>query len=182
MTATTPGRTMTLQEYLALDDERYRHAELVDGTLVEVNPPTLLHQRMARKLATALQQATPVGYEVLQEAGWATRPGSWVREPDLLVVPSELVDAAASLLEEAPLLVVEILSPDSGVRDLVEKREEYASAGLEHYLVASPAPASLTCFRRSRTASCARSATSRGRTPWPCLRRSLPGSPSCLGS
>ena len=77
MTAMT---TMTVEDYLALDAERHRHAELVDGMLIEVTPPHGRHQLMA----------------------------------------------------------VEVLSPDSGLRDLFDKREEYAAAGLERYLVAAP--------------------------------------------
>ena len=49
---------------------------------------------------------------------------------------SDLGDAPR--LTEPPLLAVEVLSPDSVVRDLVDKRDEYAAAGLEHYLVARP--------------------------------------------
>ena len=58
-----------------------------------------------------------------------------------------LVDAPR--LVEAPLLAVEVLSPDSVIRDLVDERDEYAAAGLEHYLVARPydTPA-LWYFRR----------------------------------
>lgn len=70
-----------------------------------------------------------------------------VRDPDLLVLRTELVDAPR--LVEAPLLAVEVLSPYSVIRDLVDKRDEYAAAGLEHYLVARPydTPA-LWYFRR----------------------------------
>ena len=146
----TPSRALTLADYLALDDELRRHAELVDGVLVEVNPPFRLHQRMARNLLIALSTAAPSGYEVLQEWGWVTRPGNTAREPDLVVVPSDLVDANVAVLEEPPLLAVEILSPDSGIRDTVEKREEYAAAGLGLYLVVSPAPSpSLLLLRRA---------------------------------
>ncbi len=132
MTATT----MTVEDYLALDSERYRRSELVDGMLVEVNPPHGRHQLMAANLLVALRAIAPAGHTVLQEWGWVTRAGHSVREPDLMVVPSQLVDAP--LLEAPPLLAVEVLSPDSGLRDLLDKREEYAAAGLERYLIAAP--------------------------------------------
>ena len=145
---TTPVRTMTFEEYLALpEDEELRHAEFVDGEVIVVNRPHGLHQRMQRKLLLALQEAAPAGHEVLTEWDWVTVGGSRVRDPELLVLSSELVDAPR--LVEPPLLAVEVLSPDSVVRDLVDKRDEYAAAGLEHYLVARPydTPA-LWYFRR----------------------------------
>lgn len=132
-------RTMSVEEYLSLDHDEHRHTELVEGALVEMNAPHGRHQRMAARLLLALVAAAPAGHEVLLEWGWVTVPGRTVREPDLMVVRSDLVDAA--VLEEPPLLLVEVLSPDSGVRDLLDKREEYAGAGLERYLVASPGPA-----------------------------------------
>ena len=147
MTA-TPVRSMSFEDYLALpEDEEHRHAELVDGEVIVLNRPHGLHQRMQGNLYVALQRAAPPGFEPLIEWDWVTVPGSRVRDPDLLVLRSELVDAPR--LTEAPLLAVEVLSPDSVVRDLVDKREEYAAAGLEHYLVARPydVPA-LWYFRR----------------------------------
>lgn len=135
MTA-TPVTTMTVEDYLALDTERYRRAELVNGMLIEVNPPHGRHQLMAANLLVALRAAAPAGHSVLQEWGWVTHPGRSVREPDLMVVPSELVDAP--VLTQPPLLAVEVLSPDSGLRDLLDKRAEYAAAGLGRYLVAAP--------------------------------------------
>ena len=42
------------------------------------------------------------------------------------------------MFTQPPLLALEVLSPDSGLRDLLGKRIEYAAAGLERYLVAAP--------------------------------------------
>ena len=96
--------TMTVEDYLALDAGLHRHAELVNGMLTEVNPPHGRHQLMAANLLVALRAVAAAGHSVLQEWGWVTRAGRSVREPDLMVVPSELVDAA--VLTQPPLLAV----------------------------------------------------------------------------
>ncbi|MDP9399311.1 MAG: Uma2 family endonuclease [Actinomycetota bacterium] len=105
----TPVRRMTFEEYLALpEDEELRHAEFVDGEVIVLNRPHGLHQRMQLQLAFALRRVAPVGYEVLTEWDWVTVAGSRVRDPELLVLRSELVDAPR--LTEPPLLAVEVLS------------------------------------------------------------------------
>ncbi|MDP9399308.1 MAG: Uma2 family endonuclease [Actinomycetota bacterium] len=132
----TPVRIMTFEEYLALpESEDLRHAEFVDGEVV-VNRPHALHLVMQGNLYVALREAAPEGFTALFEWDWVTRAGARVRGPDLLVLRRELVEGAR--LVEPPLLALEVLSPDSVIRDLVDKRDEYADAGLEHYLVARP--------------------------------------------
>ena len=61
--------TMTVEDYLALDAGLHRHAELVNGMLIEVNPPHGRHQLMAANLLVALRAAAPAGHSVLQEWG-----------------------------------------------------------------------------------------------------------------
>ena len=44
-------------------------------------------------------------------------------------------------------LVVEIVSPDKPERDLVEKRGDYAEAGIPEYWIVNPGTASITALR-----------------------------------
>jgi Uma2 family endonuclease len=59
-----------------------------------------------------------------------------VREPDLLVLPPEEVPKAKGVpLLVRPALVVEVMSPATQKIELVEKAEDYASAGVPEYWV-----------------------------------------------
>jgi Uma2 family endonuclease len=57
-----------------------------------------------------------------------------VREPDLFILPPEELPKAKGVpLEVHPALVVEVVSPSTRTIDLVEKAEDYASAGVPEY-------------------------------------------------
>ena len=67
--------------------------------------------------------------------------------PDLMYFPPEAVPTLLDLImrghrihlrDARPELVVEVLSPRSEGRDLVEKRAVYAEAGIPHYWVLDP--------------------------------------------
>jgi Uma2 family endonuclease len=56
MSSATAGSGLTWENFLDLpDDPKYRHAELVDGELILVNPPTWLHQHVVMRLVVALE-------------------------------------------------------------------------------------------------------------------------------
>jgi len=117
-----------------------------EGVIVVSPPPSTPHVVAANRLARQLGAQLPTELDVLVEGPfWATRGGSRpAYVPDLAVV------AVRSLrrpekdlgLEPPPLLVVEVLSPDSRSRDLGDKLEDYFAGGAEAYwMVAVPGPA-----------------------------------------
>lgn len=62
-----------------------------------------------------------------------------VYQPDLLVVLREHADRLREThVEGAPDLVVEVLSPSTAHLDLLEKRYDYAEAGVQEYWVVDP--------------------------------------------
>ena len=89
MTQAKP-RFRTFEEYIdicAQTDERY---ELVRGELHQMNPPTVLHYRIAKFLERVLDQAIedyldPDEWETFRDAGQRTEDDS-SRLPDLAVV------------------------------------------------------------------------------------------------
>ena len=64
-----------------------------------------------------------------------TRP--LVREPDVYVLREENDPEDDGLFQRAEnaLLVVEVMSPGSGIIDWVRKMSEYADAGIPHYWI-----------------------------------------------
>lgn len=120
---------MSYDEYEGLGETP--HTEYVDGCAV-MNPPTLRHVKVARRLTRLLEDTAPEGYDVLPEAGW--RVGDDVLVPDVVVAP---VDAPGpDLLHVAPLLVVEVTSPSTRARDWGRKRHAYAAGGAPWYWIA----------------------------------------------
>ncbi len=118
---------MSEAEYLALGETK--HDEYFDGMCV-VNPPSIRHQRVEAGLFRLLDPLVPPGYDLLFEWGWRTGT-SWFR-PDLMIVPS---NSPADIARDAPLLIVEILSPANRLDDIVTKRAKYAEGGLPWYWI-----------------------------------------------
>ncbi|MGH8894154.1 MAG: Uma2 family endonuclease [Actinomycetes bacterium] len=123
--------------------------EVVDGQPVVSPSPGGAHQRCVRVMLLALDAACPPGHEVMV-APWDwvlwELPRLTIRQPDLLVVRSEL--ATEPRLTGPPLLAVEILSAGSFERDAVTKRSEYAQAGLDDYWVVDPPSGEVFVHRR----------------------------------
>ena len=137
---------MSLDEFWSLDVVL---AELVEGQPIFMSSPDIRHQRASRRLARALEDACPTGYEVLTAPmDWVLweLPRATVRQPDLLVVRFE--PANRPRVTEPPLLAVEVVSPSSQERDLVAKRRDYARAGCEHYWIVDPDSPLVVCLRR----------------------------------
>ena len=60
------------------------------------------------------------------------------REPDVLFVSSENSDRRQAQFWETVNLVVEVVSPDDPDRDLIDKRSDYATAGIGEYWIIDP--------------------------------------------
>ncbi len=129
----------TCRDYQQLpDDKRY---ELVEGELYLVPSPTLCHQRVSRQLEMALW--TYVRQNALGEIYYApcdvVLSEISVVQPDLLFVSKERLGILTEAnVQGAPDLVVEILSPSTGQRDLGIKRKLYARHGVREYWIVDP--------------------------------------------
>ncbi|GAB3272711.1 Uma2 family endonuclease [Kineosporia babensis] len=110
------------------------HAELIDGGLILMSPQRRFHSRAIDLLAAGLRHSCPDSLDVAREMSVILaerqRP-----EPDLSVVKiSALGDGSETWYPaEAVVLAVEVVSPDSQVRDRERKPQLYAAAGIKHY-------------------------------------------------
>ncbi|MCX2970469.1 Uma2 family endonuclease [Streptomyces sp. TRM70308] len=110
------------------------HTELIDGSLVLVSPQTAFHDRVMYLLQSSLLQALPSEVDVYREMtvtlSRRDRP-----EPDILVVRAEALRdlKQTTFAPEDVLLAVEVVSPDSEVRDRGIKPAKYAAAGIPHF-------------------------------------------------
>ena len=117
-------RPTTLAEFLNWDDGTETRYELVDGTIVAMNPPQAPHARMAAELVAALRPRLPSGCGVYVGGG-AVLPGDDqnYRIPDLAVS----CVASKEHWVEQPRLVIEILSRSTQKLDLTAKLAFYRS-------------------------------------------------------
>ncbi len=126
----------TMEEVLALGEDRGQRRELMGDTLIMSPAPGTKHQRASLRLAMLLDaaiQSAGAHFEVLEAVNVVLPDGLFI--PDIAVV-----DAAAAAEDpvtydaEAVHLIVEIVSPSSAGRriDRLLKPPYYAQAGIEH--------------------------------------------------
>ncbi len=109
--------------------------ELIDGVLSEMPGPSHEHQYVQAALLkrffpleTGETRVLASPFDILRE--------DTVVQPDIVVVRRHA--PTGKYLEEIPLLVVEILSPSTALRDLNTKFKRYERAGVASYWVVDP--------------------------------------------
>ncbi|MER6514239.1 Uma2 family endonuclease [Nonomuraea sp. NPDC001636] len=110
------------------------HTELIDGSLVFVGPRPRFHHDTVFGLHRALAEAAPDHLQVCQ--GMAVKLAPEQRpEPNLIVLgPQAPADEALTCYQAKDVvLVVEVVSPVSVVRDRKRKPTLYAEAGIHHF-------------------------------------------------
>ena len=130
MGATTPLRTVSVDEYLS--NPEYRHSEYVDGEVVALNVGTKKHSRLQgkcfRKLDEYLDQHGG-GYAATElHCRLNIRGAIRFRLPDVAVVLNDS-DENAQYLDRAPDFVVEIRSPEDSMQFLMRKMRDYFANG-----------------------------------------------------
>ena len=128
-------RRYTVADYDQLPDDGPRH-ELIDGVLIEMPGPSVLHQRLVGwlfRIMAGFVQRDHLGEVFLTPLDVELSDGRVV-QPDILFVSSArsgvITDAR---IVGAPDLVVEISSPTTRDRDLIGKRNAYREAGVREY-------------------------------------------------
>jgi Uma2 family endonuclease len=127
------------QDYLQLpEDKRY---EILDGDLLVVPAPSIRHQRVSKKIQTALiRQAEEKGFgEVLDAPCDVLLSEEDVVQPDILLVRKERISIIREAnISGAPDLVIEIVSPGTRQKDREIKRKIYARFGIQEYWIVEP--------------------------------------------
>jgi len=135
MTALPRSRPLTTADLAAMPDDGHRY-ELVDGALVVTPAPSVDHQRVVAALFRILVSAAPAGLEVLFAPVAVALADDTELQPDLVVAPTR--DFTRSALPVAPLLAVEVLSPNTRRVDLTLKRDRLEAAGCDAYWCVDP--------------------------------------------
>lgn len=129
------------QDYLALDLGQL--VEYSEGFIEVLPMPTLSHQRIVRylfALLSAFLEAGGLGGEVLF-APLPIKVGKrQYREPDIVYLSAESLQALTGEYPSGGDLVIEVVSSGKSdrERDLVDKRYDYALAGIPEYWIVDP--------------------------------------------
>ncbi len=127
------------EAYLWLTDHGGRLVEFTDGRIEELPLPTSTHQAVLLCLYRLFHDyLRPRGGVVMVSAlRMRVREGKF-REPDLLMLRDRSDPRYQDRYWLGADLVAEVVSPDDPDRDLVEKRADYAEAGIPEYWIVDP--------------------------------------------
>ena len=135
----------TSEQYLRLTDQTNRLIEFTNRSIEVLPMPTERHQLVVRFVFLALlHYLQPLGGMVLF-APLRLRIGTnTFREPDILLVQDTNDPRRTNRFWLGADVVVEVVSPDNPARDTVEKRIDYAEAGIPEYWIVNPADETIT--------------------------------------
>lgn len=142
------GLRMTAANFLSQSETRERY-ELVDGVVVMSPRPTPWHQEVVRLIMEQLgaYMKTARGTRCFADVDLVLATGK-VYAPDIVCYRPGRLPRIPNVLEVAPDLVIEILSPGTKAFDLTTKRDDYEKFGVAEYLAYDPADGKLRCYRR----------------------------------
>jgi len=157
-TLTSPGKIKKLllellpdqglwtdEKYLWLTDHTSRLVEFTDGYLEVLPMPTDKHQNILGHLYMLFRAfVLPLGGKVQFAAlRLQLREGKY-REPDLLLLLDAKDPRRNNRFWTGADLVLEVVSPDNPRRDLIDKRHDYAEAGIPEYWIVDPRQQAIT--------------------------------------
>ncbi|HEV2987433.1 MAG TPA: Uma2 family endonuclease [Candidatus Angelobacter sp.] len=143
---------VTLEEFQKLQhsQESVRY-ELDEGELIEVTPASYEHNRIRGRMEQWLREypeARGLG-EVVAEMDFQLS-SDVVRTPDvafLTVKQLQLIHPSDTLVQGAPALAVEIISPSNTASEIARKRNQYLIAGARSVWIVYPDQREVEVFR-----------------------------------
>jgi Uma2 family endonuclease len=130
------GDTWTRADYEALPEDLPVRVSLIHGELV-VNPrPRPIHQRIARRLATCIEDATPAAWQVDTDVDILLDDDEVEPveiAPDIVVYSTDHDPYERPIPADLVTLVVEVVSPSTKRKDRRVHPSLYADAGIRHH-------------------------------------------------
>lgn len=136
---TPQNKVWTYDDLLQLPEDGTRY-EIIDGELVAMSSPLVIHQRTLQRLFLVFHaqiQQRAQGEVFIAPLDVIMAP-TRVVQPDLIVVRPENRGIVRSRIEGIPDLMVEVLSPTNHKHDLVTKRRLYARNRVREYWTVDP--------------------------------------------
>jgi Uma2 family endonuclease len=134
------AHNVSFEEYMEHYAEQF--TEWVEGMVIKLSPATLIHVKISRFLIFLLDaylKRMPVAQFLEAPFVMRLQPGKAGREPDLFLVLNERTSLIQNTMLDGPAdIAIEIVSPESVDRDLVEKYHEYELYGVREYWIFNP--------------------------------------------
>lgn len=143
-------KTYTIDDIYALPDGT--RAELIDGQIYYMTPPSTIHQRILRKLVSKIDSyiSNKRGdCEVFPAPFAVSLFGEDIREnhvePDLSIIcdPNKITNKGCN---GAPDWIIEIVSPSNPSHDYVTKLYLYKTTGVREYWIIDPRNQTITVY------------------------------------
>ena len=128
----------TVEEYLSWDEDV--RAELYEGLLIMMAPPSQRHQGMLMELAAQLHAFLKGKPCTVYPAPFGVRLSEYedtIFEPDIVVI-CDKSKLDGKICRGAPDMVIEILSPSTAQMDRKYKYGKYQQAGVREYWIVDP--------------------------------------------
>ena len=138
-------KKMTWAEYRALefgDTDNFQY-ELLNGEIVKKASPTVLHQRIIRRVVKLFEKyldANPSGELFFAPLDVALDDFN-VPQPDVIFIRKErghIIHEQEQVIMGAPDILVEIISGGSIKRDRIEKKDLYEQFGVAEFWIVDP--------------------------------------------
>ena len=144
MTTHTDTKRLTADDLLRLYSEGVR-GELIRGELCQTMPTGQEHGEIVMNLGSLLRvfiKSRKLGRLTGSDAGvWLERNPDTVREPDIAYFSAEKIPPGVRITgysEVVPDLVVEVVSPSDGLREVNDKALMWLSYGVQLVWVVNP--------------------------------------------
>jgi Uma2 family endonuclease len=143
MSTLTREKLFSFEEYCNYENDSDNRYELIDGKLQLMTSPSFRHLLIAKFIEKVIDDEIKrlnLPWLTFKEAGVRTGLRK-SRLADIYVIKidqvTEFIDQTA-ICQTPPLLIVEIVSPDSIKRDYRHKRSEYAALEVPEYWIIDP--------------------------------------------
>ncbi|HEY9002793.1 MAG TPA: Uma2 family endonuclease [Mucilaginibacter sp.] len=137
---TAEKKKYTAEDYMMLEEGS--PFQLINYNLIMSPSPTPIHQAISLQLTLALahflSQSDNHGYMAYAPLDVKFDEGN-IMQPDLIYIASERkAGMITSVIEGAPDLIIEILSPSNAYYDLRQKKDIYQKYGVKEYIIVDP--------------------------------------------
>ena len=114
-----------------------QRAELIDGVIYDMAPPSRLHQRISTRLASIIDRYISDNNGTCEVYSALNQDDKTYVEPDISVIcDSDKLDDRGCI--GAPDWIIEIVSPSSQRMDYMTKLFKYRTAGVREYWIINP--------------------------------------------
>lgn len=145
------GQYMSYEEFMEMNEKSEARYEYIDGQVYYLSSPSFTHQRILGNLHIIMHEffkgkscqpfLSPFDVTLKRSITLFN-----VVQPDLLVICDTDNRNEKDRYMGTPALVVEIISPSTRKKDLINKLDLYMSTGVEEYWLINPEEKSITIY------------------------------------